>query len=320
MTAPDLIPLVSSDDREAWLEMRARGVTASEVHQIANGGRATWRRILDDKLNGSTFTGNRHTRRGNEREPFLIAFAESLLGATIEANTHLYAHEQHSRHMATPDALGDDMEPFGIEVKSHDYGWTRTDIPADHYDQMQWGMHVLGFRSWFYVFEVMGEDGEPTLADPFWAWVDRDEERIAQLVAAADAFLEWWDAGAPAADDIPAELDEALTEHAEARARKTAAEKDEKAAEKKIRDYISAAPGAQENGLKVAGTAASFNFSVTHAEVLDEEAWAQAEPESFAAYEHLKARLAASVEAATELYHRSVPRTRLTITPNKEAA
>ena len=320
MTTHDLIPLVSSDDEEAWHELRARGVTASEVHRIASGGRKQWRRILDDKLNGSTFKGNRHTRRGHEREPFLIAHAASLLGATIEPNKNLYAHEKHSRFMATPDALGDDMEPFGVEVKSHDFGWSRVDVPADHYDQMQWGMYVTGFRSWFYVWEVMGEDGEPTLDDPKWAWIDYDPARVRHLVAAADAFLEWWDAGAPEFDDIPDELDAALAQHAAARARKVAAEADEKAAEKVIRDHIRATPDAEKNGLKLAGSAASFNYSVTYADVLDEEAWAQAEPESFAAYQNLKARLAASVDAASELYHRAVPKTRLTITANKEAA
>ena len=64
---------------EAWKEGRAEGVTASEAHAIAQGGRGTWRRILTDELNGSRFKGNRHTERGHEREEFLLHFADERL-------------------------------------------------------------------------------------------------------------------------------------------------------------------------------------------------------------------------------------------------
>src|SRR5690606_34414153 len=127
---------------------------------------------------------------------------------------------------------------------------------------------------WLYGREIMGEDGEPTLDDPTFQWIDRDERRIAYLVREAERFLAWWDAGAPATDDLPAELDDALAAWADARARKKDAEADEKAAEKVIRDHIAATEGAEDGGLKLAGRAAQFVYSVTEKDVLDEEQWA----------------------------------------------
>lgn len=318
MTTHDLIPLVSSDDEEAWkAERAAHRVTASEAHTIAAGGRSTWLRVLDDKLNGSTFKGTASTKRGHQREPFLIGYAQSFVDPTIEPNHNLFVAVNDGQIAATPDGLGDG---FGVEVKSLDFGGDPEVVPQNHYDQMQIGMYVTGYDRWLYVREVMGEDEEPTLDDPTYRWIDRDEQRIERLLREARAFLAWWDNGAPAFDDIPGELDDALAAHADARARKNAAASDEAAAEKIIRNHIGAIPDAETFGLKLAGSRASFVYAVSHADVLDEEAWAQAEPESFAAYQNLKARLAASVDAATELYHRPVPRTRLTITANKEAA
>ncbi|MDY7814032.1 hypothetical protein, partial [Burkholderia pseudomallei] len=145
--------------------------------------------------------------------------------------------------------------------------------PADHYDQCQFGMHVTGARRWLYGWEVMGEDGEPTLDEPRFVWIDRDERRIAKLVSQADAFLAWWDAGAPMVDDLDPELDDALAAFADARSRKKDAETDEKAAEAIVRRYIAETPGAEDDGLKLAGRAAQLVCSVTEKDVLDPVAW-----------------------------------------------
>lgn len=313
-----LVPVTEPGaDRDTWLTARAQLVTASVVHGIAVGGRATWQRYLADKLNGSTFKGNTATERGHNREPYLLAFARGFIDPSIDPNDRLFLHPMRQRIGATPDALGGD---FGVEVKSHGYGWGRDDIPAEHYDQMQLGMFVTGFDRWLYMWEVMGEDGEPTLDDPEHVWVQRDERRIAFLVREAERFLSWWDAGAPATDDLPAEIDDALAKWADARSRKKDAEADEKAAETIIRKHIAATPGAEIEGAKLAGRAAQLVYTVTEKDVLDAVAWAAHEPDTHAAWVDLNARAEATAEAAFALYRKPTRSTRLNITATKDAA
>ncbi|MGN7861485.1 YqaJ viral recombinase family protein [Microbacterium sp. 22303] len=303
------------------LAARAAGVTASEIHAIAVGGRGTWRRILDDKLNGSKFRGNQHTKRGHEREPFLLAWACSNI-ALCAANVALFSHPDKTSILATPDGHGFDSSrgEFGVECKSHDYGWgDRDDIPADHYDQMQLGMFVTETRWWLYVWEVMGEDGTPTLDAPRYRWVERDDARIAKLLKEADAFMTWRAAGAPVADDdLPADVDEALAIVADARAAMAPHKKAEATALETIRVYAS--QEADEHGKKAAGTRAGFTFSITSTDVLDEDAWESAEPNTYREWADMVRRANEVRAMAMRLYTRKKASGRLTVTETKDAA
>lgn len=316
---PPLVAATSAEtDRDTWMEERGRRVTASEVHAIAVGGRSTWLRLLDNKLNGETFKGTASTARGRRREAFLIDFAKTFVDPSIEENAVLFVHPENGRIGATPDGIG---ERIGVEVKSLDFGADPFEVPAEHYDQMQLGLYVTGRERWLYVREVMGEDGEPTLDDPAWQWIERDETRIAQLVSEAEKFLAWWDAGAPVSDDLDPELDDALAAWADARRRKQSAEADEKAADAIIRRHIAAMPGSDKPGVyKAAGRAAQFVYTVTEKPVLDVEKWAEAEPVSHAAWEALAERATAAATAATALYTKPSLSTRLNISPSKESA
>ncbi|MER3389953.1 MAG: hypothetical protein RJQ01_07950 [Microcella sp.] len=319
MKTETLPPLVSVTEDEAteqeWLDARAGRVTASEVHSIAVGGRSTWLRILESKLNGSKFFGTASTRRGKHREAFLIDYISQFIDPTMEPNGRLFVRAENGRHGATPDGIG---ATAGAEVKSLDFGANQSEPPEGHYDQCQFGMYVTGRPRWLYLWEVMGEDGEPTLDDPQYVWIERDERRIERLVSEADKFLEWWDAGAPETDDLDPELDDALALFADARSRKNDAAADEKAAEQRIRVHIAATEGAEENGLKLAGRAAQLVYTVSEKQALDAEAWAEAEPESFAGHADLLERAADATKAATAIYHKTVRSTRLAITPTKE--
>lgn len=306
---------------EEGLAARAAGVTASEIHAIAVGGRGTWRRILTDKLNGSKFHGNQHTKRGHEREPFLLAWACSHV-ALCAANASLFGHPDQTHILATPDGLGFDpvRDAFGVEVKSHDFGWgDRDDIPAEHYDQMQIGMFVTEVRWWLYVWEVMGEDGTPTLDAPRYRWVERDETRIGKLIKEADAFMAWRAAGAPVADDdLPADVDEALAIVADARAAMAPHKKAETAALETIRVYAS--QEADEHGKKGAGSRAGFTFSITTTDVLDEDAWEQAEPNAYREWADMVRRAEEVRAMAMRLYTRPKASSRLNVTETKDAA
>lgn len=308
--------------QEEWLEARAQGVTASEVHSIASGGRSTWKRILDDKLNGSTFRGNQHTRRGHEREPVLLEYVRRYAANTVEPNAALWAHSEYPRHLATPDAISAGtvngaLYPFGVEVKSHAYGWTRADIPAEHVDQMQWGMWVLGSRYWVYVFEVMGDDGLPTLEDPTLIVVDRDEARIAQLVAQAEAFLAWRDAGAPEDDGLPPEIDEAIAKSVDAKTRRLAAIAEEKPANEILKKWAASREGAATAGVKVAGSAGNLRYTTKVNISIDEVALLEADPERHAFLLEKRVELAGLEEKLREAYPLKEVSETLTISAHK---
>ena len=323
MTALEIIDrplhIVAADSlgSEEGLAARAAGVTASEIHKIAQGGRGTHQRILDDKLNGAKFHGNTHTARGHEREEFLIDWARENV-ALCTSNIALIGHPVLTWLLATPDGLGFDpvRDAFGVEVKSHDYSWgDRDDIPAEHYDQMQAGMAVTETHHWLYVWEVMGEDGTPTLAAPRYRWVPRDEKRIARLVDEAAKFMAWREAGAPAADDLPADLDAALAAVVEARAAMAPHKKAEAEALETLRVYAS--QESDEHGKKAAGTRAAFTFAISNAKVLDEDAWAAGDPDGYQQWLQLHDQARELSTRALATYSRNNASSRLVVTEAK---
>lgn len=282
---PLLIIVPAGASPDAWHEGRDGGVTASEIHRITQGGRQTHRAILDEKLNGRAFGGNAHTRRGHVREAELLHYA-TYLASIVTPNTALFGHPEHPLHRCTPDGTGmdDDHGLFGVEAKSHDHQWDSDEIPADHYDQMQFGMWVLGFDWWLYVWEVMGADGEPTLAEPEHRWVPRDEARIARLAAEADAFIAWRDAGAPEHDDLPDDVDEAIAVYADAKARESAGKRDAAAVRPEIDAWLAKHPG---QTVRAAGTRGGIVRTADDLLVLDEAAWKLADEAAWQRYEEL---------------------------------
>lgn len=300
---------------DEWLDARSEGVTASEIRAIAHGSRKRWRSILDDKLNGSTFKGNAHTKRGHDREGDLIRQASLLDGVVVLARSGaLFGNEDSDLHRATPDGLGihEMLGHFGAEAKHHAEGWDRDDIPAEHMDQMQWGMHVLDVQWWLYVWAVDGTEGIRH------EWVPRDDKRIGQLVAQADAFIAWRDAGAPEIDDIPDDVDDALAEYAHGLELAAEGERIKKAARPIIDAFTAQQKAAQGDPLRKTGSRASLFFEPKpDTLVLDEEAWEAAEPESYAEWQDLQQRVLDAASAARLLYSRPKPvAASFRVTPN----
>lgn len=284
---------------------RDEGVTASEIHDIAAGSRKTWRRIDGEKLNGSTFKGNAHTRRGHANEDDLIAQASYLDGVIVLApSIALFGNVDSPLHRATPDGLGihETYGDFGAEAKHHDAKWTRNDIPADHMDQIQWGMHVLDLDWWLYVW---GVEGQPGIQH---RWVPRDPTRIGQLVAQADEFIAWRAAGAPQIDDIPDDVDDAIAEYARGLALAAEGEQLKKANRAVIDRWAARQASAPGEPLRRSGTRAAVFFEPKpDIDELDEAAWAEAEPESYAEWMNLKQRVLDTASAARLLYTRKKP-------------
>ncbi|WP_185715042.1 YqaJ viral recombinase family protein [Gulosibacter macacae] len=227
--------------RLVWLDARAEGVTASEIHEIASGDLKVWERILEQKLNGSRFQGNAHTRRGNEREALLLDFAATI-DPTIEPNGALWAAALDGRFRGTPDGIGDGTV---AEVKSHAHGHKLAGVPPEHRAQMQWQMLVTGATRALYVREVMDEDGLGALDDPDWQWIHRDDEYIAYLVGRAVAFLDWWDDDMTVVASISGDDEELLKVWLAEKAKLTPVEKSEAAAKRKLTAAMKARQGSK---------------------------------------------------------------------------
>lgn len=299
-------PLSSkAEDEQAWHEDRGEGVSASNARRACS--RAAWEGLLDEMLNGSTFRGTAATADGHRYEPFILADLAQQRGTTIVENHRVWAQRAERRFMATPDGIEIDGETRrGVEVKTHQHGWLVPPgvIPVDHYDQMQWGMLVLELDEWVYGWTVLDADGEiPLEACPFRV-VDRDEERIAELVAGVTAFLDWIDAGAPVdhLSETLAPLRDALVA---AKANEEAAVAVAKAARERFEQALrDERPSAFVAGWSHAG---DDGLTVTVARparrvVLDEAAWAAAEPEKHAEWKAQRDAVAETETAARELY------------------
>lgn len=294
------------DGEPAWLAKRTEGVTATEVARLIGGGIKTRRSILDGKEGGDTFRGNAHTERGHRREVIIAEWVSRRFN--IHPSAVLWGHVDNPLYMATPDGIGInfDEELLVSEIKSTEHDWSVT-IPRNYLDQVQWQLFVTGAVRALFVWERVDELGQPYDLEPTTIWIPRDEQRIAELKAAADSFIAWRAAGAPTVDaDIDEELDEAISRHVKARALKAQAEADEKAAEKDIRAAIE--KHGKEIPWKVSGSDGEFNYSVTkkpiEALVVDGEAFRKAHPTLFRRYGETVVNAAALREEKPELFEK----------------
>lgn len=188
-----------SKDREAWLAARREGITATEVATLAKSPAAAFR-LREEKQSGvSSFTGNKWTAWGKEREPIIAA---RYAGVGLLPTSKLYRSTDDARYLASPDMIGEDFDEslYLGEIKTSKYNlapegdYFRT---TTYYDQMQWQMFVTGARWCTFIWEQ--HDGEwveqfdgtygPTVREIRSEHVERDDDRIEHLVGIADRFL-----------------------------------------------------------------------------------------------------------------------------------
>lgn len=199
MSGVTLLDRVAADknvDEAQWFEVRRNGVTATDVAQLEKGGAAVRSRLLDEKRSGErTFFGNAYTAWGLEREPVIGEWIEQTFGhkpsdATFHADGNV-------RHLATPDALHlkDGLVTIAeIKTSKHDLTVGGDAFIDSHYmAQMQWQMYVAGvdvMKCLFVWEQRLGDPGEFVAGQRGFAWVERDNAHIAELVALADGFLD----------------------------------------------------------------------------------------------------------------------------------
>jgi hypothetical protein len=172
--------LASSEDRDAWLQARNTGVTAS------NAAKLTTENSLDSVLKSKFydgFTGNAATDWGLEREPFLLEWAE------FPQNKFLFHSVENKRFMATPDGIRLDSEGNLELCQVKTTGKPMNKIPVHYYRQIQWEMFVMDAVRCYFVVEVH-EGFVPVSLEPQLEIFERDEEAIASLKTLATALLE----------------------------------------------------------------------------------------------------------------------------------
>lgn len=299
--------IVVPDDapRTVWMLERGEGVTASDVWRIARAGIKARRTILEQKMNGSTFRGNKATKAGHAREAALLDEAAERL-VTLTPNGALWASVENDLHRATPDAIG--IDPDGalvvVEVKSHENGWKSDEIPVEHLAQMQWQIHVLGADYALYGFEVRDEDDMPPVDGATWIPVPRDDEMIVWLIERADDFIAWRDAGCPDVDDLPADVTDAVAEWAPLKRKLDAAVAAEKVANAKVKAATAKLPGAERFGAVGMTEHGGFQVTVSESVSIDEAAWKAAAPEVHAHVEALRVEITVLEATALKYFPR----------------
>lgn len=173
--------VASSDNREAWLDARNTGITASNAANMSS--LASLDSVIKSKFYDG-FMGNKATEWGLEREPYLLDYSN------FEQNLNLFHSVENKRFMATPDGIRESSDKdFPLElcqVKTTSKRYKK--IPAAHYRQVQWEMFVMGASRCMYVWEEH-ENYVPIELEPKWEWIDRDTVAIEKLKSLATVLL-----------------------------------------------------------------------------------------------------------------------------------
>ena len=186
MIAPERF-IARSSDRDAWLEARTRGVTATAVAKAASGP-AGFRDQLEARRNPVDIEVNAYMAWGTFMEPVIARWVKDEFG--IMPNEWLIAHSVGSPWLATPDGLSLDHSVIA-EIKT--MGKPLEKPPLDHVRQMQWQMFVTGAEKCLYAWQLRVEvpgGFAPGWIEPRSLWVERDEKMIADLVKVAERLIE----------------------------------------------------------------------------------------------------------------------------------
>lgn len=207
--------------RQAWLDMRAGGITATEIRDWGMGSKR--REIISAKVTGINndsgnvpVRGSEHTlgfyaEHGDRREPVISDWIRAKFG--IAPCSHVYTHGLNGRHLASPDGVT--LDPFtgGLmvgheadlaEIKTStkdlhpgEIDSTRTLIKinpdsqfarSNYYTQMQWQMYVMNAARTLFVWETHNSKVDPETGTftpdgpPQYVWIQRDQPLIDVLV------------------------------------------------------------------------------------------------------------------------------------------
>jgi len=176
--------LVQSRNYDGWLAARLTGVSATAVAEGATP--AGFRNLIASR--GQQVEVNDFMIFGSESEAEIMRFAHREFG-TLPNDWLIAGEDRH--HIGTPDGLAPDHMRIA-EAKTG--GTIPKSPPRKHRDQCQWNMHVTGAAECVYLFQHRQptDDGWFFLAllEPLVWVIERDDDRIGELVIVADRILE----------------------------------------------------------------------------------------------------------------------------------
>jgi hypothetical protein len=173
MTWHAAVAIVSGQDRPAWLEARKTRITSTDVAKAMSP--SGWRTVVTTKLFGDRLEDNPFMAHGRGREHHIAEAALRLHG--MVANHFLYDGNGNS---ATPDAIHPDRTELG-EYKTSTQPLPAT-TPRLYRDQIYLAQHVFGATRTLLGWEHH-VNGVPVDLEPAWRWIERDEERLEELLA-----------------------------------------------------------------------------------------------------------------------------------------
>lgn len=219
-----VVARIKRESEAQWLEARKKYVTATEVAQLARRGEAYWRELREIKSGAREAKDLSHIpaiQHGREREPLIVPYVQSL-EADMVHNEDLVVRL--GRYAATPDLIGDGIVGEIKTVKDTRLAKLKasSDWPtSQYYDQVQWQLFVTGAIACVFAWEPV-EDWDGTLVpredQRDHITIHRDEERIKQLRAVADRFLDG--ESTPVAPEPPEAVQRLLSELEEVRREK----------------------------------------------------------------------------------------------------
>lgn len=298
---------VDSTDEEAWHAARAHTedgqivVTASEVAMLANGGTSVWVNLRAEKSGArSRWAGNEYTVWGHQREPDIAASVTALYPHLVH-NTRLVINDEQPWLRGTPDMIGTDNAATLCQIKTalwRGEKWDSAHVPKSYVDQMQAEMLVTGATvnllavEFYDELDTGGFVPHFLFEDPHVIAIERDDDRIAELVAIAEQFL---------AMGEPDPLDMFLADYARADAREKAAKAEKDEFRKLIAKEIADRPSGKYVG--DLGSVTQGKDKTETVTVFDEARFKEKAPKTWAKY----------VEEQEK-----TTKGRLTITPAKE--
>lgn len=303
------IAIITSEDEARWHRERAKVVTKTDVKRLISGTLAAKKAVHADKQDAAPkFGGNEATRRGHAFERGIAEWVEAEYG--IPASQVLYVHGENRQHGATPDCyLWDDGEGSLVEVKTTVEDWS-SGLPRSIIDDVLWQRYVTGSGWSAVAWQQFDRDGQPLTLAPQLVEVPADEDRTTLLIAAAEDYLEWVEAGCPDVDsDVPPEIRDAAEEIA--RAKKTIAELDPV-----VKAWAESQPGAAEVGVKRVVPGAVIALTVTRGKEFNEAAARLDHADFFKKYDDVMAELAELKK--TKEYVREKPGQRWSVSAPKE--
>ncbi|MEJ4112741.1 YqaJ viral recombinase family protein [Corynebacterium kroppenstedtii] len=190
----------SFDSEQEWLLSRKKYVTATEIGKLARGSKKVWQKLRAEKAGeqqAADISNLPAVIHGKTREPEIAEWvAKKAEPDTLVHNTSMFVRD--GKYAATPDMISPDWVVVGeIKTISENRLASLKRWPTpDYYDQIQWQLFVTGAEFCHFAWEpYFSEDSDlvPWTVDRGVKIVTRDEQRIGELKAIADRFLDGYD-------------------------------------------------------------------------------------------------------------------------------